>query len=261
MACGVPQIVSDWSGYRELVDHGVTGFRAQTIWAQCDDSIAVDGPTYPGDFLFDHFKLGQSVVVDLKSAVEWMALLASNEQLRQAMSAESRKRAVSEYSYAIMVSRYANLFREVSNQAKSSRECFDRSYAYKVPAYYKCFSADATTELASSAVLRVDKQRADVVLNAPMPCRALFSLDPYDGWNLPRIIEVVSQAACGITVGDLTKEVSSDVEQETAMRQILWLLKYGCVTRDACAEGEAKEVVLEQTRREAGEMRSTGAVA
>src|SRR5258708_11547844 len=37
MAAGVPQVVSDWSGYRDIVVHGETGFRVQTYWASCDD--------------------------------------------------------------------------------------------------------------------------------------------------------------------------------------------------------------------------------
>ncbi len=32
MACGVPQVVPDWDGYRDNVKHGVTGFLVPTYW-------------------------------------------------------------------------------------------------------------------------------------------------------------------------------------------------------------------------------------
>ena len=41
MASGLPQVVSDWDGYRDTVVHGETGFRFRTFWAACDeDAVA-----------------------------------------------------------------------------------------------------------------------------------------------------------------------------------------------------------------------------
>ena len=33
MAAGVPLVVSDWNGYRDLVRDGIDGFRVPTSWA------------------------------------------------------------------------------------------------------------------------------------------------------------------------------------------------------------------------------------
>lgn len=39
MASGLPVVVTDWSGYRDTVIHGETGFRVTTRWAECDQDI------------------------------------------------------------------------------------------------------------------------------------------------------------------------------------------------------------------------------
>ncbi|MBP3412566.1 MAG: glycosyltransferase family 4 protein, partial [Oscillospiraceae bacterium] len=40
MACAVPQVVSDWDGYRDTVVEGETGFRIPTLWADCMEDVA-----------------------------------------------------------------------------------------------------------------------------------------------------------------------------------------------------------------------------
>lgn len=40
MSCGIPQIVSDWNGYRETVVDNVTGFRIPSYWCRCDKDIS-----------------------------------------------------------------------------------------------------------------------------------------------------------------------------------------------------------------------------
>lgn len=40
MACGIPQVVSDWDGYRDTVKDGETGFLIQTSWVDCMNDIA-----------------------------------------------------------------------------------------------------------------------------------------------------------------------------------------------------------------------------
>jgi glycosyltransferase involved in cell wall biosynthesis len=40
MACGLPQVVADWDGYRDTVQHDVTGFLVPTHWAPCDEDIS-----------------------------------------------------------------------------------------------------------------------------------------------------------------------------------------------------------------------------
>jgi len=44
MASGLPAIVSDWDGYKDIVLHGKTGFRVPTYWAGCEERISLFSP-------------------------------------------------------------------------------------------------------------------------------------------------------------------------------------------------------------------------
>lgn len=69
MACGVPQIVSDWGGYKETVVNETTGFRVSTYWCKCDNDISCNPFIEDYDFFHpmagSHLALAESVVVDL----------------------------------------------------------------------------------------------------------------------------------------------------------------------------------------------------
>src|SRR5262249_36188067 len=43
MACGVPQVASDWDGHRDTVVHGETGFLVPTMWGPCDPGMSLQG--------------------------------------------------------------------------------------------------------------------------------------------------------------------------------------------------------------------------
>src|SRR5438045_9025590 len=43
MACGIPQVVADWNGYRDTVSYGETGFFVPTYWTNCDSEVADSG--------------------------------------------------------------------------------------------------------------------------------------------------------------------------------------------------------------------------
>ena len=43
MAAGVPLVVSDWNGYRDLVRNGIDGFRVPTRGHLCTTSLRTPG--------------------------------------------------------------------------------------------------------------------------------------------------------------------------------------------------------------------------
>jgi glycosyltransferase involved in cell wall biosynthesis len=84
MACGVPQVLSDWDGYRETVVHGETGFLAPTYWTRCDRDLALTGSLLGADF--DHRCLGQSVATDMGAFGRFLQELIGNTELRAHMA-------------------------------------------------------------------------------------------------------------------------------------------------------------------------------
>src|SRR5207244_1790203 len=81
MACGVPQVVSDWDGYRDTVLDGVTGYLVPTVWTRCDDDLR-RGVAITGKNLLDHFAIAQSVAVDMRAFGAAVQRLIDDDGLR-----------------------------------------------------------------------------------------------------------------------------------------------------------------------------------
>ena len=101
MACGVPQVVSDWDGYRDTVVDGETGFLIPTLWADCMDDVA--GADYlPLDprhrrLLQRHLAI-RSVAVDCGIYEEKLQYLLDHPEICAEMGRASRQRAESCFS-------------------------------------------------------------------------------------------------------------------------------------------------------------------
>src|SRR5262249_2977175 len=112
MACGVPQVVADWDGYRDTVSHGETGSLVPTYWTKCDSDLADTGHLLGWEF--DHLALGQSVAIDVEAFQSHLQTIIENEQLRRTMGENSRRRAEALYSFPAVVKRYEELWSELA---------------------------------------------------------------------------------------------------------------------------------------------------
>ena len=123
MACGIPQLVSDWDGYRDTVADGETGFRVPAVWTPCmDDDAAV--PFLPLDDGIRReirsYHSAQSVSVDMDGYIAALRLLITDPDLRSRMAKASRVRALAYYSQKRMVGEYEGLWRDLSEAAKKT---------------------------------------------------------------------------------------------------------------------------------------------
>ncbi len=125
LAAGVPQVVSDWSGYRDLVVHEQTGFLVPTSWAPCDQDHrpwAHIGSNAPGNLPWQRTGLlfGQTVGVDFGLFETAISTLVTNAALRRRFGEASRKRAATEFSWRRSLTSYAQLWAELRDIASVS---------------------------------------------------------------------------------------------------------------------------------------------
>jgi D-inositol-3-phosphate glycosyltransferase len=229
MACGLPQIVSDWNGYRDLVAQGETGFLVPTIWAECDDMIIRNGTMYPTEWQTDHFQLGQSVAVDVRKLSTALLELAKNRELRLRMSAASRARAVALFDWKHIVRRYEELWTELDAIAIGLPDFHGPDKSYRIPGYFQCFQHYSTTNLDEGSWLLWEEfgvaRHGDQIV---LPYPNLFKgFDPFADWNLPELEAVFKQAQGPIRVAEILNKTSRHGEPAEILRQVMWLLKYG----------------------------------
>lgn len=110
MACGLPVVVSDWSGYRDIVVHGETGYLVRTLWDNDAGSEASRlGMAYYNEYA-EHL-LAQRTIIDTAQLYEHLLLLASRPDLRLRFGENGRKRALTLFSWEVVTRQLAELWR------------------------------------------------------------------------------------------------------------------------------------------------------
>ncbi len=109
MACGLPVVVSDWSGYRDLVEHGQSGFLVPTLWntdagLECSKMAALLRP--PGAERY----LAERTVVDCSALTHYLKLLIDDKNLRATMGDRAQRRVRANFSWNVVVKQFRDLW-------------------------------------------------------------------------------------------------------------------------------------------------------
>ncbi len=226
MACGLPQVVADWDGYRDTVVDGETGFLVPTRWGRCDGDLQATGDVL--GWYYDHAVAGQSIVLDVDCMQERLQTLISHPELLAAMSERSRARAVTEFSYLSVSRRYDELWTELRAIACNLKP-HSRNRRFDQPSYFDFFGHFASAELKDDCLVRKADDRglsfAGLIRTAQAEIRGILLFDEV---LLERIVSVLESSSGTKTVRQLITELSSGAWSSDAVkRHILFLLKHG----------------------------------
>jgi len=118
LAYGLPPVVSDWDGYRDLVTDGETGFLVRSFFptdmgrlelADCRSSM------------LEEDLLAQSTTIDFVALCEKLEKLTRDPDLRRQMGKAGRSFAEDRLSWRVIVNRYEELWQESSEMARAGR--------------------------------------------------------------------------------------------------------------------------------------------
>lgn len=240
MACGVPQVVADWDGYRDTVSHGETGFLVPTYWTKCDSDLADTGRLFGWEF--DHLALGQSVAIDVESLEASLQTLIENEQLRQRMAESSRKRAEALYSFPSVTRRYEELWSELSALARGLTMT-DSGVSFETTRYFDSFKSHASSTLTDDSRLNLTplgRQVSDAELRSLLHPRvsagkaidfalvrtALEELKGHSSSNGSN-----GTTSAGVRLGEFTELLLKNraFRADYVRRNVMWLMKHGFV--------------------------------
>lgn len=217
MASGLPQVVSDWDGYRDTVEHGSTGFLVPTIWADCDSDLSI-GMTR--DVMRD-MRAGQSVVIDLHDLQECIGRLADNPDLRGRMAEQSRRRAMARFAWPHIVGAYESLWAELEPIARSTSSD-PRPSPYDPPLYGTVGHYATRTLTAQQPVELTPVGRSLLEGNDVLPFSGRFEI--HDDELLLELLEMLQ--ARSRTVDAL---IARGGNPSRVLRHLLWLMKFGFV--------------------------------
>jgi D-inositol-3-phosphate glycosyltransferase len=236
MASGVPQVVADWAGYREAVVHGETGFLIPTWLADADAEANAWVGSVKGEDFVDHLLMAQATAIDLDALQAASQQLIDNDDLRVRMADASRRRALDQYAWPHIVTRYEALWEELALIADSlppgGAGCAD----YAEPAFVSAFRHYATSVLTDDARFRLSEAgrrvlRGEEALPLYLKPMGLWSSDV-----LAEILWSLERSGPPMTMGDLPGVATGEFDDvhgspgpHVARRHVMWLLKYGLI--------------------------------
>jgi hypothetical protein len=116
MAAGLPVVVTDWSGYRDIVEDGGNGFLIPTAWQHLTNA-----PERMAALGWAHDEvLASATFYDTEAMYKALSLLIKDRELRSRFGRRSREIVLSKYSWEVVVRGYDRLFEEQLNAASKS---------------------------------------------------------------------------------------------------------------------------------------------
>jgi D-inositol-3-phosphate glycosyltransferase len=226
LAAGLPQLVSDWDGYRDSVRHGETGFLLPTTFTDCLGDLERDIGHLGSEFI--HLALGQSATVDMRACHEFLCRLIEQEPLRAQMAQASRQRAVQIYDWSRVIPRYEELWSELAQMASASKEPARTSRYYNYP-YFRVFRDYATQNLQlDAAAFKVTASAREVAARSWRPRYARSEL-LFDAKLLRRIVQQ-GEFTYQQLLAWRDRQGTEDWPHYLG-RHVLWLLKHGYLER------------------------------
>jgi glycosyltransferase involved in cell wall biosynthesis len=151
MASGLPQVVSDWNGYRETVVHGSTGFLIPTFWGDCDDEAIAAWQLW-GDAPESERLLARTVAISVGDLCRFIETLLLEKDLRTEMGLASRARAESQFTWRRVIGLYEECWHElIETEAGDPTQLPSGG----TPAFYSTFGHYASRTLDADSLVRI----------------------------------------------------------------------------------------------------------
>lgn len=226
MAAGLPVIASDWDGYRDTVQNGVSGFLIPTLMASARAGIDIGllhafGRDY-NRYLLD---VAQATAIDIRATSVALASLIDDPGLRHRMGAAGQLRARTEFQWPVIFKRYQDLWHELAARRPRERRAADRrSLGFYDP--FTVFSEFATRQLTRETLFELEQDwigRLAAARRSPITTSPSDLLIPATSIDMMVTRLESGSADAGELIGCVPDPANK------ALRSLVWLYKIGAV--------------------------------
>lgn len=225
MRAGIPVILSDWNGYRDLIVSGQEGFLIKTTSADHDAisrSLSLVSKTQA------QLIQAQGVAVDIEVLKTALSTLLMDESTRKEMSDAAIRRVNETFSWPLLIDQYHRLVDDLRLEASRIRHHQGR--AVGMP-YQDVFGHYASVALQETDFLVATDRGLRVLL---MSERGFFFNQLNHLLDKNEIREVIRKLVTPQSVSNMQKLFP---ERQTLLFLLSWMLKYQLVSFSDEAEG------------------------
>jgi len=241
MAAGLPAVVTDWDGFRDTVEDGVTGFRIRTLMGGNGNPIATRYQMGADDYNAYLRSTSQGIAMDIGAAADAYFRLAEDASLRRQMAEAARLRARRVYDWAAIIPQYLALWQEQARIRAKATEFAPiipgRQPAPTRPDPFMLFGDYPTHRLDPKQIVTlVPGANLDLLRQ-----RAAIPGAIYRGSLLPSLngfqamLERLAQGS--MTAAELGGTLPPDQRPRAAMGMV-WLMKLGLITISPAEEAK-----------------------
>lgn len=225
MAAGLPVVATDYDGYRDLVEDGVTGFRIPTLWQKPPDLLLHLRPILEQGLA--SLALSQSFIIDCSELAKSLRLLGESPELRRRLGEEGQRRARETFSWARIIPRYEEMWSELHRLTPPAA-----TDAEPIPApddkVFEVFQHYPTTLLDDTVQLRAsDRARAILAGKIPMPANYADTSLLISGTVLTTALTAIGDASAPLGKFRSLLAQHCGCDEDLVGYQLSWLLKYG----------------------------------
>lgn len=228
MAAGLPCLVSDWDGYKDLVDEGGSGYRIPTHWNRPAMRDTLLREVLEPDLA--QLSLSQGVAVDLNVLASRMLELVREPGRARAMGERGRLRARELFHWKAVIARTETVWDELEATAQGLALPVLQPDPFEP---WHVFAGYATGEIVPGQEVSLSRLGRGI-LAGKIPMPATWSdLGPLqDGKLLGALVQGLARDGAS-PFGALCSRVAGErrVPQDQVEAMVLWLLKQGILER------------------------------
>jgi alpha-maltose-1-phosphate synthase len=236
MAASLPCIVSDWSGYKETVLHGVTGLRIPTMVAppgtgQDLVEMTAYGKVDPVSYLSLTAHLTS---VDVDECARAIAMLAFDSDLRHRMGKAGRQHVETHFDWKKVIRQYQGLWRELAKLRVQAAAGKPEPAVGGIPQFadplqlFSTFSSDVLSDAHKIRLADADGRFVAARLRTAFlhDCSRSLIADLDD---MNRLLDLVGGGAD--TVASLVRS-NDRLSRNQILRTVMWMYKFGILGVD-----------------------------
>jgi D-inositol-3-phosphate glycosyltransferase len=222
LASGLPVVISDWNGHKDLIEHGIHGFKASTYWLEQDDTL-ID-LTYEHFPRMAHFYTGQLTSVNMEEFFSYIHQILNNETLSDNMSLKARKRALDLYSWKVVIKKYEELWAELAEKANTD---YQGNSTFLAAEIFQRFNSCPSRVLNPSDKIIITPSGMSLI---GKDYNLTYYLEIKKFIEKELVYKICNLCIQNISIQEIRDKLQTDnLSGLTVNNHIMWALKYGLI--------------------------------